>query len=67
MSRDDLQIVLRQLCGTCLSDEEMEQLLTKTFVQAGVKDGLTPEIFYKVFKDSEMNMEVQIPLYMPGM
>eukprot|EP00210_Caulerpa_lentillifera_P001975 g1894.t1 len=67
VSRDDLSIVLRQLCGTCLSDDEMDQLLNKVFIQAGVKDGLTPEIFYTVFKDSELNMDVEIPLYLPGM
>ena len=62
-----MQIVLRQLCGTCLSDEEMDTLVHKILTEAAVKDGLRYEVFERVFATAELNMIVEMPVYMASM
>lgn len=67
VSRDDLEILLRQSCGTCLSDEEMNALLHKIFAEAGVEEGLSNDLFARVFEDIELNMTAEMPVYMASM
>lgn len=67
MSRDDLEIILRQLCGTCLKDEELTEIVHRVFEAAGESDVLSEEFFLNVFQDMELNMAVEFPVYMASM
>jgi len=61
VSRDDLVLILRNLCGTCLSEDEIDALIAKAFAEAGKEDHLSKETFVNIFKDVDLNMQVEIP------
>eukprot|EP00803_Ostreobium_quekettii_P008973 evm.model.scf_437EXC.10 EVM.evm.TU.scf_437EXC.10 scf_437EXC:65310-65732(-) len=64
VSREDLDLVLRQLAGTCLSEKEVGELVQLAFEEAGAKDQLSLEDFSKALKGRELNMVVEIPVQM---
>ncbi|KAH9667123.1 calcineurin b subunit (protein phosphatase 2b regulatory subunit)-like protein [Citrus sinensis] len=64
VSFNDILEVLRDLSGSFMSDEQREQVLTQVFKDAGyTRDSyLTLGDFIKVFGNSGLKMEVEVPV-----
>ena len=45
----------------------MDTLVHKILTEADVKDGLRYEVFERVFANAELNMIVDMPVYMASM
>ncbi|XP_010532123.1 PREDICTED: calcineurin subunit B [Tarenaya hassleriana] len=64
VSFNDIMEVLRDLSGSFMSDKQREQVLSQVLKESGyARDSyLTLEDFVKVFGNSELKMEVEIPV-----
>ncbi|CAK7356960.1 unnamed protein product [Dovyalis caffra] len=64
ISFNDILEVLRDLSGAFMSDEEREKVLSKVLKEAGYtrESYLTLDDFIKVFGNSGLKMEVEIPI-----
>lgn len=61
MSHEDLLLVLRQLAGTALSDEELEYIVDKAFVEGG--GSIDKAAFQAVLRNQDFAMEVDFPIH----
>lgn len=63
VSRDDMQIMLRQLAGSSLSDDDISALISKAFEEAHCNHvGLKLQDFTEALKDQELGgMVVEVP------
>lgn len=59
ISREDMDLVLRQLSGTALSDEEISQLVEMAFKEGG--GALGKEVFWNALENYDLTMEVDFP------
>ena len=56
-----MQIVLRQLAGNSLSDQDLDALISKTLTQAGCPGGLNLKAFSQSLAGADLsNMEVEV-------
>lgn len=56
-------IMLRQLAGCSLTDDELSQLIDKAFQQAGTSTGIDLAMFRSTLKTADIsNMSVQVPV-----
>jgi Ca2+-binding EF-hand superfamily protein len=66
VSREDLQIMLRQLGGSTLSDDDVDALIAKAFAEAGVaasRPGLDEAAFRAAMGDADLGgMVIDIPV-----
>jgi len=63
VSRDDMDVMLRQLGGTTLSDDDIKELIGAGFAEAGTNDGLTPAAFKAALKEQDLKgMMVHVPI-----
>jgi hypothetical protein len=61
VTKDDMQIVLRQLAGNSLSDHDLSTLISKTLAQAGCPDGLSLKAFSQALASADLaSMEVDV-------
>jgi serine/threonine-protein phosphatase 2B regulatory subunit len=63
VSRDDLEIMVRQLAGSTLSDDDVKELVTAALAEAGSNSkGLSLQAFKAALKDQDLRgMVVDIP------
>ncbi|KAL5758407.1 hypothetical protein ACOSP7_021018 [Xanthoceras sorbifolium] len=64
VSFNDILEVLRDLSGSFMSDEQREKVLSQVFNDAGYtkESYLMLDDFIKVFRSSELKMEVEVPV-----
>ena len=62
ISRDDMELMLRQLAGTSPSEEDLSQIVSRTFQDAGAgPSGMTFEQFARVLQDADLSsMTVEV-------
>lgn len=59
---DDMQIMLRQLAGSSLSDEDINSLVKRALAEAGAPHGLTLQKFKETLSAQELaGMVVEVP------
>lgn len=59
---DDMQIMLRQLAGSTLSDDEINTLVRRALAEAKAPQGLTLEAFKSTLSAQELSgMVVEVP------
>lgn len=59
---DDMQIMLRQLAGSSLSDDDIACLVRKALQEAGSPEGLSLQAFQKTLNAQDLvGMTVQVP------
>ncbi len=59
---DDMQIMLRQLAGSSLSDEDINALVKRALSEAGAPHGLTLQQFQATLSADELSgMVVDVP------
>lgn len=59
---DDMQIMLRQLAGSTLSDEDINALVRRALAEAGCPQGLTLQAFKDTLSADELaGMVVEVP------
>jgi serine/threonine-protein phosphatase 2B regulatory subunit len=59
---DDMQIMLRQLAGSTLSDEDINTLVRRALTEAGSPQGLTLQAFKQTLPATELaGMVVEVP------
>eukprot|EP00879_Flechtneria_rotunda_P006048 GHRR01006361.1.p1 GENE.GHRR01006361.1~~GHRR01006361.1.p1 ORF type:complete len:177 (+),score=40.60 GHRR01006361.1:232-762(+) len=62
VTADDMQIMLRQLAGSSLTDDDISCLVRKALQEADSPQGLTLEAFKKVLKPQDLQgMVVEVP------
>lgn len=61
MSHEDLTLILRQLAGTALSDDEIEYMVDKAFVEGG--GSIDKGAFSTVLRNQDFAMEVDFPIH----
>jgi len=62
LSKDDLELMLRQLAGSSLSLDYIQMVVEKAFKDAGVsKSGLSYEEFEAAMEGSRFHMHVDVP------
>jgi len=54
VSADDLELMLRQLAGSSLSDGDIKALVSRAMQQAGVEQGLTREHFGDSLRNADL-------------
>jgi serine/threonine-protein phosphatase 2B regulatory subunit len=60
---DDMQIMLRQLAGSSLSDEDINTLVKRALTEAGAPHGLTLQQFQQTLSAQELaGMVVEVPV-----
>mmetsp|Transcript_5238 Transcript_5238/g.11462 ORF Transcript_5238/g.11462 Transcript_5238/m.11462 type:complete len:176 (+) Transcript_5238:110-637(+) len=63
VSREDMGVMLRQLAGSSLSEEELRELVEKVMEEAGARDGLDFDAFKKALEGSDLSgMVVEVPV-----
>ena len=62
ISRDDMELMLRQLAGTGPSEEDLSQIVSRTFQDAGAgPSGMKFERFARVLHDADLSsMTVEV-------
>ncbi len=62
ISRDDMELMLRQLAGTGPSEEDLSQIVSRTFQDAGAgPSGMKFEHFARVLHDADLSsMTVEV-------
>jgi serine/threonine-protein phosphatase 2B regulatory subunit len=62
VSRDDMQVMLRQLAGSTLTDGDLDLLIQRGFDGAGAPQGLTLSAFKAAMAGRDLSsMEVSVP------
>lgn len=62
MSREDLHLMLRQLAGSSLSDDDVAALVSEALARAGSPGGLGPDAFRAALAGRDLAaMEVVVP------
>ncbi|KAJ4813679.1 Calcineurin subunit B [Rhynchospora pubera] len=61
---DDILCILRDLSGSFMSEQQRQKVLTHVFQEAGYKldSSLVFSDFMKIFGNSELKMEVEVPI-----
>lgn len=63
VSAEDLELMVRQLAGQSLSEEEVTTVVETALKEAGAtKTGLSFEDLAKALEGAELNMDVELPL-----
>ncbi|KAL4457899.1 hypothetical protein ABPG75_012764 [Micractinium tetrahymenae] len=63
ISEEDMEIVLRQLAGSSLSDEELKSIIAKVMRTAGVGErGLTFPDYKAALEGLEIDLHVEVPI-----
>ncbi|KAL4424997.1 hypothetical protein ABPG77_002882 [Micractinium sp. CCAP 211/92] len=63
ISEEDMEIVLRQLAGSSLSDDELKSIIAKVMRSAGVGErGLTFPEYKAALEGLEVDLHVEVPL-----
>lgn len=62
VTRDDMQIMLRQLAGSSLTDDDINCLVSRAIQEAASPEGLTFKVFRDTLSPKDLgNMVVEIP------
>lgn len=62
VTRDDMQIMLRQLAGSSLNDDDINCLVSRALQEADSPQGLTLQAFRNTLRPKDLgNMMVQVP------
>ncbi|GMH33815.1 hypothetical protein BSKO_01649 [Bryopsis sp. KO-2023] len=61
VSRDDLDLMLRQLAGTTLTDEEIAQFVDMAFKEAN--GSLSKQLCHDVLSNQDLSMDVDFPVH----
>lgn len=63
ISEEDMEIVLRQLAGSSLSDEELKSIIRKVMKNAAASDrGLTFAEYRAALEGQEISLHVEVPI-----